>query len=187
MNGLPIPPNPLTPSEITDVNLPLDATTDPNKISEALKSLPADRLTVVFSTYHSLEQVAKTKTEFDLIICDETHRTTGSAKDAATQFTAVHENDFIKAKQRLYMTATPRMFTSYALKKAAANDINVWFMDDEKIYGKEFYRLDFGDAVNLKLLSDYKVIVLTLNEKKSADQKSADANAKISGTIRACW
>ncbi len=171
--------------EITDVNLPLDATTDPDKISDALNNLRGNGLTVVFSTYQSLDKVAATKNVFDLIICDEAHRTTGSSKDTATQFTAVHSDDFIKARRRLYMTATPRMFTSDALKKAAANDINVWSMDDEKTYGDEFYRLNFGQAVKLKLLSDYKVIVLTLNEKKSDDQKSADANSKISGTINA--
>ncbi len=170
--------------EITDVQLPFKATTDPDKIAAALTHLLADRFNVVFSTYQSLEQVAKAETEFDLIICDEAHRTTGSSKDAATQFTAVHDKDFIKAKRRMYMTATPRMFTSDAIKKAADAEINVWSMDDPKIYGKEFYRLNFGDAVHLKILSDYKVLVLTLNEKKS-DDKHADDATKIAGTINA--
>jgi len=177
--------------EITDVSLPFKATTDKDKIADALTHLPADRFNVVFSTYQSLEKVSLAQKDsgdtfiFDLIICDEAHRTTGSSKDAKTQFTAVHDDKNIRGKKRLYMTATPRMFTSDALKKAAANDINVWSMDDEKNYGKEFYRLSFGDAVHLKkILSDYKVLVLTLNEKKSGDKKADDAT-KIAGTINA--
>lgn len=176
--------------EITDVSLPFNATTDPDKIADALTHLPADRFNVVFSTYQSLDKVSLAQKKsgdafiFDLIICDEAHRTTGSSKDEATQFTAVHDKDFIKARRRLYMTATPRMFTSDALKKAAANDINVWSMDDEETYGKEFYRINFGDAVAKEVLSDYKVLVLTLNEKKSGNKKADDAT-KIAGTINA--
>ena len=99
--------------EIRDVNLPLPPTTDPEKIFAAL-NLPCREnfgMTVIFSTYQSLEKVADTKIEFDLIICDEAHRTTGSSKDSATQFTFVHDDKNIRAKKCLYMTATPRMFT----------------------------------------------------------------------------
>ncbi|MBR7024559.1 MAG: DEAD/DEAH box helicase, partial [Selenomonadaceae bacterium] len=173
--------------EIRNVNLPLPPTTDPEKIFAAL-NLPRREnfgMTVIFSTYQSLEKVADTKIEFDLIICDEAHRTTGSSKDSATQFTAVHDENFIHGKKRLYMTATPRMYTSDAKTKAAVNDITLWSMDDTEIYGKEFFGLDFGKAVEKNLLSDYKVIVLTVNEKFSAEKKSDDDRAKIDGCINA--
>ncbi len=173
-----------TDDEIRSVNLPLPATTDTIKISRRLKSFN-DAMTVIFSTYQSLDKVADTKTEFDLIICDEAHRTTGSSKDFATQFTAVHDQNFIRGKKRLYMTATPRLYTSDAKKRAASDDITVWSMDDKKFYGEEFYRLNFGDAVEKNLLSDYKVIVLAVNEKFSDDKKSADDTAKINGCINA--
>ena len=172
--------------DIVEVNLPLPAMTDADKISYAVKNLRGDGLTVIFSTYQSIEVVHKLNLNFDLIICDEAHRTTGSSKDLATQFTAVHDENFIHAQRRLYMTATPRMFTSDAKTKAAINDITLWSMDDKEIYGKEFYRLDFNDAVEKNLLTDYKVIVLTVNETVSSEKKSdADAKAKIDGCINA--
>lgn len=172
--------------DIVEVNLPLPAMTDADKISDAVKNLRGDGLTVIFSTYQSIEVVHKLNLNFDLIICDEAHRTTGSSKDLATQFTAVHDENFIHAQRRLYMTATPRMFTSDAKTKAAINDITLWSMDDKEIYGKEFYRLDFNDAVEKNLLTDYKVIVLTVNETVSSEKKSdADAKAKIDGCINA--
>ena len=172
--------------DIVEVNLPLPAMTDADKISDAVKNLRGDGLTVIFSTYQSIEVVHKLNLNFDLIICDEAHRTTGSSKDLATQFTAVHDENFIHAQRRLYMTATPRMFTSDAKTKAAINDITLWSMDDKEIYGKEFYRLDFNDAVEKNLLTDYKVIVLTVNETVSSEKKSdADTKAKIDGCINA--
>ena len=170
--------------EIKSVNLPLPATTKPAEILKRLENFSGDCMSVIFSTYQSLDKVAAAKVEFDLIICDEAHRTTGSSKDKATQFTAVHDEDFIKARKRLYMTATPRLYTSEAKTKAAVNDITIWSMDDEATYGKEFYRLNFGDAVDKNLLSDYKVIVLTVNQKTSAD-KTDDDKAKINGCINA--
>ena len=177
--------------EIRNVNLPLPPTTDPNEIADAFR-LPRREnfgMTVVFSTYQSLDKVAAAQKifgdDFDLIICDEAHRTTGSSKDKATQFTFVHDNENIRAKRRLYMTATPRMYNSDAKTKATVNDITLWSMDDENIYGREFYRLNFGDAVDKDLLADYKVIVLTVNEKFSADKKPDDDTAKINGCINA--
>lgn len=174
---------------ILDVNLPLPPTTDPKKISAALQLPRRDGMTVIFSTYQSLDKVAAAQKffgkDFDLIICDEAHRTTGSSKDDATQFTAVHDENFIHGRKRMYMTATPRMFTSDAKTKATINDIMLWSMDDQNIYGKEFYRLNFSDAVEKNLLTDYKVIVLTVNEKISDDKKSGDDSNKIKGCINA--
>ena len=117
--------------------LPLPATTDENEIARRLNlKNPRAGLKVVFSTYQSLEQVAKAQKiwneNFDLIICDEAHRTTGYGKDA-TPFTAVHSNDFIKAKKRMYMTATPRLYTSKALKKSVDKDLMLWSMDDKEM------------------------------------------------------
>lgn len=103
---------------------------------------------------------------FDLIICDEAHRTTGvTLKDAEdSAFVKVHDNAFIQAKKRLYMTATPRLYAEESKKKA--QDAEAWLcsMDDEALYGPEVFRIGFGEAVDKNLLADYKVLVLTLNE-----------------------
>ena len=171
--------------EILSVNLPLPATTDEKVIARRLKSFSGDNMTVIFSTYQSLDKVAAAQIDFDLIICDEAHRTTGSSKDPSTQFTLVHSNENIRGKKRLYMTATPRLYSSDAKIDAAANNVTVWSMDDKNIYGEEFYRLNFGDAVEKNLLTDYKVIVLTVSGKTSDKKNSAGDAAKINGCINA--
>ena len=149
--------------EFLGVNLPMPATTDPAEISRRIKNFLPDKMTVIFSTYQSLDKVAAAHIDFDLVICDEAHRTTGYGKDA-TQFTAIHAENFIHGKKRLYMTATPRLYNSDAKKKAADNDLELWSMDDAKTYGDEIFHIGFGEAVEKNLLSDYKVIVLTITE-----------------------
>ncbi len=159
-------------------------------------------LVVVFSTYQSIEVIAKAqkefKREFDLVICDEAHRTTGvtlkDEEDAA--FVKVHDNNFIKAKKRLYMTATPRLYSDASKEKAKESNAYLCSMDDEAMYGPEVYRIGFGEAVDKKLLSDYKVLVLTINESQMPDtlQKAvadkdkeinADDASKLIGCINA--
>ncbi|MBO4956510.1 MAG: DEAD/DEAH box helicase, partial [Rickettsiales bacterium] len=139
-------------------------------------------LNVIFSTYQSIdivsqfqEKINKENKEdfiFDLIVCDEAHRTTGAKltdKDESN-FIKVHNNDFIQAHKRMYMTATPRIYTDDAKKKAEQmNNITLCSMDDEELYGEEFYKINFGEAVDLQLLSDYRVFVLTLNEEDYID------------------
>jgi len=164
-------------SSVIDLALPA-STNVPNIIQQfhKLKSHANDGMTVVFSTYQSIEVIAKAQSElgkifpeyaeFDLIICDEAHRTTGAklASEDESAFTKVHDNDFLNAKKRLYMTATPRLYDQETKSKAAQADALLWSMDDEKIYGEEIYRIGFGEAVEKKLLTDYKVLILTLSE-----------------------
>jgi len=133
-------------------------------------------MTVVFSTYQSIEVIAKAQKalrkedarfdEFDLIICDEAHRTTGVtlSNEDESAFTKVHDNNFIKARKRLYMTATPRLYSDEIKSKAAQAEAILCSMDDEKLYGQEIYRIGFGEAVEKDLLTDYKVLILTLND-----------------------
>ena len=134
----------------------------------------------------------------DLIICDEAHRTTGYTEvgmdDSA--FVKVHDADFIKSKKRLYMTATPRLYDVDTQSKAAKNDVPLWSMDNEAYFGKEIHRIGFGEAVERGLLTDYKVIILTLNDKDvpAAVQKmitngeaeiKTDDLTKLIGTVNA--
>lgn len=160
------------------VDLALPASTDVESIISQLKSSSQSQtgMTVVFSTYQSIEVIAKAqknykqevgdKAIFDLIICDEAHRTTGVtlAKEDESAFVKVHNNDFIEAKKRLYMTATPRLYSDDSKSKAAQGDAILCSMDDEHIYGSEIYRIGFGEAVNKGMLSDYKVLILTVSE-----------------------
>lgn len=155
------------------IDLAVPATTDTKKILRQLKKYDKENnRTVIFSTYQSIDVVKEAidlyKREVDLIICDEAHRTTGVVlkNKEESNFTKVHKNEFIKAKKRLYMTATPRLFTSNAKVKAKENEnIDVLCsMDDKEWYGEEFHRLSFNDAVSQGLLTDYKVLVLTVSE-----------------------
>ena len=150
--------------------LEIPVTTDPAKISQALEDEKMDAMTVVFSTYHSLGLVELAQDEgappFDLILCDEAHRTTGIEHpgDKTSHFVLVHDEKRIRAAKRLYMTATPRLYTEGAKTKAASHNVEVFSMDDPKTYGPEFHRLPFSRAVEQNLLSDYKVVVLTMSE-----------------------
>lgn len=164
-------------SSIVDLAYP--ASTDVENVLRQFAKIEKNKpegLTVVFSTYQSIDVIAEAQkelakqnsafSEFDLIICDEAHRTTGvtlsNSDDSA--FVKVHKNDFLKAKKRLYMTATPRLYDENSKSKAAEASAVLCSMDDEDLYGKEIYRIGFGEAVERDLLTDYKVLVLTLNE-----------------------
>ncbi len=153
------------------VDLAIPATTDYKPILRQLKKYgKMDCRTVIFSTYQSIEAVKVALDnygkELDLIICDEAHRTTGVIwKDHdESNFTKVHNNDFIRARRRMYMTATPRLYSDSVKVKAKQNDDVLCSMDDENVYGQEFHRLSFNDAVRKGLLTDYKVLVLTVSE-----------------------
>jgi predicted helicase len=164
-------------SSVTDLGEP--ASTNVASILKQFKDLEAKSnkgLTVVFSTYQSIKVISDAQkaleknnpkyAQFDLIICDEAHRTTGVslADEDESAFTKVHNNDFIKAKKRLYMTATPRLYSDETKSKAAQAEALLCSMDDVSLYGEEMYRIGFGEAVEKDLLTDYKVLILTLNE-----------------------
>ncbi len=155
------------------IDLAIPATTDTRKILRQLKKYDKENnRIVIFSTYQSIDVVKEAidlyKREVDLIICDEAHRTTGIIlKDKEeSNFTKVHKNEFIQAKKRLYMTATPRLYSANIKVRAKENErVDVLCsMDDETTYGEEFHRLTFNDAVSRGLLADYKVLVLTVSE-----------------------
>ena len=151
---------------VEDLGMP--ATTDPKKIVSQYNSI--DDTTVIFSTYQSIDAVIEAQRTglpaFDIIICDEAHRTTGVIVDGTDEsyFTKIHSNDNVNAKRRLYMTATPRLYGVKGKEDAAKASVALCSMDDEAIYGKQFYKISFGEAVEKGLLSDYKVLILTTGE-----------------------
>lgn len=160
------------------VDLAVPASTSPQSIASQLKKYRShDGLVVVFSTYQSIDAVSAAQQEilsetdgeygvFDFIICDEAHRTTGvklSDKDESN-FTKIHSDDNVQGRKRLYMTATPRLYGESAKIKASEKDCILCSMDDKALYGEEFYRVNFSYAVQNGLLTDYKVLVLTVGE-----------------------
>lgn len=165
------------------VDLALPASTDAKSIRrQLLKYQDHDGLVVVFSTYQSIDAISAAQAEtllatngkygkFDFIVCDEAHRTTGvkiASKDESN-FIKIHSDSNIKGSKRLYMTATPRLYGESAKVKASQKDCILCSMDDEAIYGKEFFRVNFSYAVQNGLLTDYKVLVLTVSEEDIPD------------------
>lgn len=153
-----------------DIGFP--ATTNVDQFMEnyhALKDVDGKHIRVVFSTYQSIDVIGRAQKqgfpEFDLIISDEAHRTTGAAQmGEPSVFTKVHSNQNVKGKLRLYQTATPKVYGSDAKKKAESESYVISSMDDKDIYGEEIFRLGFGDAVNRGYLTDYKVSVIAVSE-----------------------
>lgn len=178
------------------------ATTQPERLAIEMKKRHDDEhMSVVFSTYHSIDVISLAQKnheleKFDLIICDEAHRTTGATFEGEDEsaFVKVHDAKFIKADKRLYMTATPRIYGDIAQAKAQQENITLASMDDESLFGKALHIINFSDAVQRGLLVDYKVIVLAVEEdhinnrlqKLLADEDNQlrmDDAAKIVG----CW
>ena len=181
-------------------DLAFPSTTDPQKLHEQASAPAPERMTVVFSTYQSIQVVSEAQAlglpEFDLIICDEAHRTTGATLqgEERSAFTKVHDNDIVRGKKRLYMTATPRLYSDDQVTRAAEKEALLWSMDDPDHYGEELHRLNFGEAVAQGLLSDYKVMILAVDEKhvtKTFQAQLADANNELSlddaVKIVGCW
>jgi len=161
-------------SDIAEIDLhDLDypATTHPAKLASKASHPAADRMTVVFSTYQSIQVLSDAQKlhgfpEFDLIICDEAHRTTGAtlAGEDESNFVKIHNQGVIAGKKRLYMTATPRVFGEAIKAKAGEVSAELASMDDAALYGETLFMRGFGWAVENGLLTDYKVLVLAVDE-----------------------
>lgn len=190
---------------ISDLKFP--ATTNAKSLATAFKQddllCPDDhknKLNVIFSTYHSINVISEAQKlglpQFDLIVCDEAHRTTGysfeddKGENKESNFVKVHNNEFIAAAKRLYMTATPRIYGDDAKN---TEGVVLCSMDDEKLYGKELHVITFSQAVSLGILCDYKVVVLAIDEKhvgKRIQKLLSDDNGlKIedASKIIGCW
>ncbi len=143
---------------------------------------------IIFSTYQSALRIKEAQEaglgEIDLIICDEAHRTVGAMyssneRDDKNAFTLCHSDEHIKAKKRLYMTATPKVYSDSSKAKAKESDNVIYSMDDGEIFGEEIYTLNFSKAIALDLLTDYKVIILAVR-KENLSGVTNSVNKKIS-------
>lgn len=191
--------------DIAAADLGYPATTDYHKLLERQKVIDSldgqNKFLVVFSTYQSIDVITDAQKKgfhgFDLVVCDEAHRTTGAteAGKEASAFVKVHDDNNIKAKKRLYQTATPRIYGEDAKKKADEMSVLIADMNDAAIYGEEFYRIGFGDAVSKGILTDYKVMILAVDEeviarrfqKMLANKKDTELEFDDVTKIIGCW
>ena len=186
--------------DMSRTDLAIPASTDAGSLSKAM-ALQSDSsgMTVVFATYQSIKVLSEAQKkgvpDFDLIICDEAHRTTGVtlAGEDESHFVKIHDEKFIRGKKRIYMTATPRLYGESAKAKANEAGAELCSMDDEN-FGPEFHRLGFGEAVSKGLLTDYKVIVLAVDERhiSKAFQKkltNEDGELPLDDLVKiiGCW
>lgn len=190
-------------AEESAVDLPIPATTDGQRLADSLNANNStEGLQVVFATYQSIEVIHRAQEiagddwrDFDLIICDEAHRTTGATLTGEDEsaFTKIHSNEFIRRAKTLYMTATPRIFAENAKNRASEKDAILTSMDDQDTYGPVFFRLGFGQAVKENLLTDYKVIILTVSEEEVSQHYQAIAemggelNLDTAAKLTGCW
>ena len=192
-------------SYLRSSDLTFPATTDAQSLAQAVNAALALKaqtnatgMTVIFSTYQSLDVIHQAQTDYqlpslDLIICDEAHRTAGgylvaerkqllkqldaelesakpikgrkrrgadSAVDDESNFTRIHDDEYIKGSKRLYMTATPKVYGEAAKQQESQGEAVLYSMDDENVFGPVFHTLNFDRAVKLGCLVDYKVIIL---------------------------
>jgi predicted helicase len=170
--------------------LAFPATTDSKKLAEQIHETDKDKMTVIFSTYQSIDVISEAQSKyklpsFDLIICDEAHRTTGATltgdEGSESYFVKIHDDKFIKGKKRLYMTATPKIYGEKAKKKADEGQAVLASMDDIEIYGKTFFSRGFNWAVENNLLTDYKVVILAVDEERVSGnlQKSFEQGSEL--------
>ena len=190
-------------AEESAVDLPIPATTDGQRLADSLNANNAtEGLQVVFATYQSIDVIHRAQEiagdewrDFDLIICDEAHRTTGATLTGEDEsaFTKIHSDEFIRRAKTLYMTATPRIFAENAKNRASEKDAILTSMDDQETYGPVFFRLGFGQAVKENLLTDYKVIILTVSEEEVSQHYQAIAemggelNLDTAAKLTGCW
>ena len=153
-------------SSIQDVAFP--TTTNQKEIQKFLKR---DVNKVVFSTYHSSPRIAEAQSNssapaFDLVIADEAHRCTG---ETGTAFTTVLDDSLIKADRRLFTTATPRVDSINNKKRHSEMGIEIADMSSESYFGKVFHKLSFPQAIDRDLLTDYRVVIVGVDEPMIAD------------------
>lgn len=149
--------------------LECSVTTDPEKIALTIDNM--EDTGVVFCTYQSLAKISEAQLEygspdFDMIIADEAHRTTGVEKQ--TGFHMVHQDDLLRTKKRLYMTATPRIYTAKSKRAMSSKGHLVYDMEDWDTFGDVMHRLTFKEAVEHGMLSDYRVSVMVMRKHKTA-------------------
>lgn len=190
--------------DITVADIGFPATTSTEKLlayqTRIESSSSKGNFVTVFSTYQSIDVIIEAQKqgfyEFDLVVCDEAHRTTGATElgKEDSSFTKVHYDENIKTAKRLYQTATPRVYGDKAMQKADELSVVLAHMDRFDLYGEEFYRIGFGDAIRQGILTDYKVMVLAVDEEMIArrfQQMLANKDSELEfddvTKIIGCW
>lgn len=123
---------------------------------------------IIFSTYKSSPQIAKAMAEdcaavFDLAVCDEAHWCAGLAGRSNK---TVLDNSRIRARKRLFFTATPTIYPAHEIVRVAEKNMRVVSMSDERQFGRVAHRLSFAEAIDRDLLCPYQVVVMPVTDRE---------------------
>ena len=143
---------------------------------------------VIVSTYQSgptlAEGVRHAGADAAVLICDEAHRTAGLKKtpkaNEATlrNFTVCHDNALLPARNRVYMTATPKTFTR-GTAEAHDEGYVVVSMNDEATFGPNLAEVSYREAVEQEALTDYRIAaIVPHNESYEFADKRARKHAR---------
>ncbi len=180
-------------------DLAYPATTNAARLAEKVLTGDRETFTVIFATYQSIKVIHQAQQEyglgdFDLAICDEAHRTCGVSGRGKKEsyFVRIHDQDYVRADRRLYMTATPKMYSPRAHRKVGDYNMSLCDMGDVSVFGEELYRIGFGEAIDRGILSDFRVVVFAiphsvvaaaLGEVLGEHELTLDEGGKLIG----CW
>jgi hypothetical protein len=156
-------------------------TTSQDEIRDFIRSTPGPQ--IIFSTYHSSEKVANAALEegvtFDLVICDEAHWLAGRV---GKSYTSVLDEKLFPAHKRLFMTATPKVFSASAKKTANDEGCLISSMDDAAKFGEIAHMLPFGTAIKDKLLTDYRVVIAVTTDAEAKKLLAENRFVSLDGT-----
>jgi superfamily II DNA or RNA helicase len=146
---------------VADLAFPVTSAVD-----EVTRFLAGDGDRVIFSTYQSSPVIAGAQVEsdippFDLVVADEAHRCAGNA---SSDFATVLDANQIRSRKRLFATATPRTYSKHISKLAEERGVEVVGMDDAETFGGVMYALPFGEAIKRNLLTDYRVVIIGVDD-----------------------
>jgi superfamily II DNA or RNA helicase len=153
------------PAIIDAADLGPGVTTDPIAIRAFLNGTGRR---IVFSTYKSSPQIAKAMSEdcdavFDLAICDEAHWCAGLAGRSNK---TILDDSRIRARKRLFFTATPTIYPAHEIVRVAEKNMRVVSMGDERQFGRVAHRLSFAEAIDRELLCPYQVVVMPVTDRE---------------------
>jgi len=139
----------------------IPTTTDPLKIVDFVQK-KSKNPKVIFTTYQSSPKLADACKHqgltIDLLIADEAHKTVGRRDK---KFATLLFDENIKIKQRIFMTATERVYRQ--------GSENIASMDDENVYGKIFHQMSFKQAIDDGIICDYKILTVAVSGSEVAD------------------
>lgn len=137
-------------------------TTNSDEIKAKIKQIKSkgkNQIITIITTYQSSDRVISAMKDLKLTpefcIFDEAHKTVGS-KDK--QFSLLLDDKNLNIKKRLFMTATPKVYTGENVDKILS-------MTDEKWYGKQIYLYNTYNAIKDGYLSDYQIVSMYTENK----------------------